>query len=125
MDFTQRNKIRNSLDFLAISKIVFRKFFRTDIDVIFNQVKKEKQLNDTECETIKIFLLDLIVNGEREKNKTSYYHIAHELFNQIKATKSDNEEFSLMTKITKEFKLNINEVVALKAYMANNIIQKC
>jgi hypothetical protein len=30
-----------------------------------------------------------------------------------------------MTKITKEFKLNINEVVALKAYMANNIIQKC
>ena len=118
MDFTKRNKIRDK-DYPKISKDISRFLFRTDIESIYKEMIIDKELNKQECNLIRRFFEDIVINGERTGiKKTSYYHIALELYNKVKL---ENNNIHTWDKITKENKLNINEVIMLKVVLATHL----
>jgi len=118
MDFTKRNKVRDK-DFSEISQSVIRTLFRTDIEDIFNDMIIEKNLNTPECNLIRKHFENIVMFDEQHgMTKTSYYHVALELYNKV-ITKNNN--ISTWNKIVKENKLNSNELEMLKIVLATNL----
>ena len=117
MDFTKKNKIRDK-GFDKISNIEYKLLYRQDTEQIFTEMIKEKNLNHYECIVIRTFLEGIIgnPNAYHEETKTSYYHVARELYDKIRLSEDD---YLIRVDIAKRHKLNINEINTLDIYMAS------
>lgn len=119
MDFTSRNKIRPNLDYNVIANKEYGKLYRKDSENIFSEMIIDKNLNHTECIVIRTYFEQILCGLQRSEPKSSYYHVAMELYGKVKLYGNTQYNYDVYREIVKKYKFNLNELETFKIYVAS------
>ena len=123
MDFTFKDRVGDDgKDFNTMASAEYKLLYRQDAGSIFKEMIIDKELNHTEMILVREYFSQIMTNdflGSAPRvHKTSYYHVAIELYKKIKL---EDGYAAKLQDIAKRNKLTLNDTEALHVFITSKV----